>query len=102
MSSGLSRFALMGVFLFFVPDVLLAQGAEHLYRSGVEGLYNLEFETAEKDFSELTKIDPQNPNRWNQLASALWLKILAKQEKLNLEKPRLSASGNFRRFHWCG
>ena len=85
MSSGLSRFALMGVFLFFVPDVLLAQGAEHLYRSGVERLYNLEFETAEKDFSELTKIDPQNPNRWNQLASALWLKILAKQEKLNLE-----------------
>src|SRR5437016_6197092 len=85
MSSGLSRFALIGVFLFFVPDVLLAQGAEQLYRSGVEGLYNLEFETAEKDFSELTKIDPQNPNRWNQLASALWLKILAKQEKLNLE-----------------
>ena len=85
MSSGLSRFASISVFLFFVPYVLLAQGAEQLYRSGVEGLYNLEFETAEKDFSELTKIDPKNPNRWNERASALWLKIVAKQEKLNLE-----------------
>ena len=79
------RVALLNAFLFLIPRVLLAQGADQLYRSGVEALYNLEFETAERDFSELTKMDPQNPNRWNQLASAMWLRIVAKQEKLNLE-----------------
>jgi len=79
------RVDLLSVFLFLIPQVLLAQDADQLYRSGVEALYNLEFETAERDFSELTKMDPQNPNRWNQLASAMWLRIVAKQEKLNLE-----------------
>src|SRR5206468_1798470 len=69
----------------FISHVLLAEGSEQLYRRGVEALYNLDFETAEKDFRELTKIEPQNPNRWTQLASALWSKIAAKQEKLSLE-----------------
>src|SRR5262249_19906998 len=82
---GLWRFALISVFLFCIPHVLFAQATDELYRGGVEALYNLEFETAEMDFTKLTKIDPQNPNRWNQLASALWLKIVSKQEKLNLE-----------------
>src|SRR5262245_23204293 len=85
MSFPLRRFALLSVFLYFIPPVLLAEGSEQLYRRGVEALYNLDFETAEKDFRELTKIEPQNPNRWNQLASALWSKIAAKQEKLSLE-----------------
>src|SRR5215510_661417 len=85
MSFRLRRFALLSVFLSFIPPVLLAEGSEQLYRRGVEALYNLDFETAEKDFRELTKIEPQNPSRWNQLASALWSKIVAKQEKLSLE-----------------
>jgi len=77
MSSGLRRFVLLSVFLSFLPHVLLAEGSEQLYRRGIEALYNLDFETAEKDFRELIKIEPQNPNRWNQLASALWSKIAA-------------------------
>ena len=85
MSSGLRRFVLLSFFLSFLPHVLLAEGSDQLYRRGIEALYNLDFETAEKDFRELIKIEPQNPNRWNQLASALWSKIAAKQEKLSLE-----------------
>src|SRR5437016_14541429 len=85
MASRLRRFVLLSVFLYFLPHLLLAEDSEQLYRRGIEALYNLDFETAERDFREITKIEPQNPNRWNQLASALWSKIAANQEKLSLE-----------------
>lgn len=71
------------VLLLFRPA--LAQNREQIYQEGVEALYNLDFTLAEKHFRRLTELEPENPSPWNQVASTLWLKIVAEQEKLNLE-----------------
>ena len=62
-----------------------AQTTAQIYSDGVESLYNLDFDQAEEHFRRLTAAEPENPANWNQLASVLWLRIVARQEKLNLE-----------------
>ena len=55
------------------------------YQQGIEKLYNLDFDEAESAFKSLTKEFPDDPLYWNGLASAIWLKMLYKQQKLNIE-----------------
>jgi tetratricopeptide (TPR) repeat protein len=55
------------------------------YDRSSNALYNLDFNTAEKGYETLTREYPDNPDYWNALASAIWLKITFKQQKLNLE-----------------
>lgn len=76
---------LIGLILLALVVPAKAQTPQQIYSEGVDSLYNLEFDLAEKHFRLLTEIEPENPANWNQLASALWLRIVARQEKLNLE-----------------
>ena len=52
---------------------------------GLDHLYNLDFAEAETAFRSLTAEHPGNPDYWNALGTAYWLKILYNQQKLNLE-----------------
>jgi len=84
------RSLLKTVFVAAVVSVMLVQTAiavdpETVYRHGVDSLYNLDFGIAESDFKNLTTEHPENPLYWNSLASAIWLKILYDQQKLNIE-----------------
>jgi len=55
------------------------------YQRGVEKIYNLYFDEAERDFLGLTAEYPREPRYWNGLASTIWLRILYNQQKLNIE-----------------
>ncbi len=84
------RSVLMTVVSAAVISALLVQTAvaadpDLVYRHGVESLYNLDFALAETDFKTLTAEHPEDPLYWNSLASAIWLKILYDQQKLNIE-----------------
>ncbi|HLH32409.1 MAG TPA: hypothetical protein VKY31_14485, partial [Terriglobia bacterium] len=58
---------------------------KQLYDQSNDALYNLDFNTAERGYETLTHDFPDNPDYWNALASAIWLKITFDQQKLNLE-----------------
>ena len=55
---------------------------EALRRSGVEALYNLDYEKARRDFTEITKLYPQHPAGHQLLAARLWLKTLYESRRL--------------------
>src|SRR5438445_1027426 len=89
----MSRYSLpmlaLALLVFVQPG--LAQRNDQIFLEGLEALYNLDFDVAETHFRRLAELDPQRPEPGNQLAATLWLKIVAGQEKLNLE----SFSGAF-------
>jgi tetratricopeptide (TPR) repeat protein len=55
--------------------------AEAAYRA----LYNVDFEPAREVAEAMTRREPDNPESWNLLASTIWLDIVFRQEKLNLD-----------------
>jgi len=63
----------------------LAEDPKHIYDDATNALYNLDFNTAQRGYETLIREHPDNPDYWNGLASAIWLKIAFDQQKLNLE-----------------
>ena len=55
---------------------------DELRRSGLAALYNLEYETARKDFSEIVRLYPDHPAGPQLLAAGLWIKNLYKSRRL--------------------
>ena len=55
---------------------------ESLRRAGIEALYNLDYEKARREFSDLTKLYPQHPGGYQLLAARLWLKTLYESRRL--------------------
>ena len=55
---------------------------EELRRSGLEALYNLDYEKARRDFSEFAKLDPTNPAGPQLLAARVWIKTLYESRRL--------------------
>lgn len=55
---------------------------ETLRRDGIEALYNLDYETARREFTEITKVFPQHPGGYQLLAARLWLKTLYESRRL--------------------
>ena len=53
-----------------------------LRRSGLDGLYNLDYERARKDFSELARLYPNHPAGPQLLAARLWIKTLYESRRL--------------------
>lgn len=53
-----------------------------LRRSGLDGLYDLDYEKARKDFSELARLYPNHPAGPQLLAARLWLKTLYESRRL--------------------
>src|SRR5262249_55634315 len=56
-----------------------------IYQQSTDALYNLDFNIAQQGYETLTREYPDNPDYWNALASAFWLKILYEQQKLSIE-----------------
>jgi hypothetical protein len=55
---------------------------EKLRDTGFQALYNLDYETARKNFSEITRLFPQHPAGSQYLASSLWIETLYKTRRL--------------------
>jgi tetratricopeptide (TPR) repeat protein len=56
-----------------------------LYQQSTDALYNLDFNTAQQGYETLTREYSDNPDYWNAWASAIWLRILYDQQKLNMD-----------------
>jgi tetratricopeptide (TPR) repeat protein len=80
-----ARLAAIACALVLFTGSVHAQGRAQIFQQGTEALYGLDFATAEARYRQLTELEPDNPSNWNYLASAMWLKIVASQEKLNME-----------------
>jgi len=55
---------------------------DHLRESGFQALYNLDYEKARRDFTEITQIAPQHPAGPQFLASTLWIETLYNTRRL--------------------
>lgn len=55
---------------------------ETLRRSGLEALYNLDYEKARRDFSEIARLDPTHPAGPQLLAARVWIKTLYESRRL--------------------
>jgi len=55
---------------------------EGLRRSGLEALYNLDYEKSRKDFSEIARLYPDHPAGPQLLAARLWAKTLYESRRL--------------------
>ncbi len=55
---------------------------EELRRTGLEALYNLDYEKARKDFSEIVRLYPDHPAGSQLLAARLWAKTLYESRRL--------------------
>jgi tetratricopeptide (TPR) repeat protein len=55
---------------------------ESLRRGGVEALYNLDYEKAQKDFKEIARLYPNHPAGPQLLAARVWIKTLYESRRL--------------------
>ncbi len=55
---------------------------EALRRSGLEALYNIDYDKAERDFKEIVKLLPNHPGGYQLLAARLWIKTLYESRRL--------------------
>lgn len=55
---------------------------DSLRRSGIEALYNLDYDKAERDFKEIARLYPNHPAGPQLLAARLWIKTLYESRRL--------------------
>jgi tetratricopeptide (TPR) repeat protein len=55
---------------------------DSLRRSGIEALYNLDYDKAQKDFKEIIRLYPTHPAGPQLLAARLWIKTLYESRRL--------------------
>ncbi|MDQ6652716.1 MAG: hypothetical protein M3Y84_08215, partial [Acidobacteriota bacterium] len=55
---------------------------ESLRRSGLEALYNLDYDKAQKDFKEIVRLYPNHPAGPQLLAARIWIKTLYESRRL--------------------
>ncbi|HEY8185903.1 MAG TPA: hypothetical protein VIF64_07525 [Pyrinomonadaceae bacterium] len=55
---------------------------DSLRRSGIEALYNLDYDKAERDFKEIVSLYPSHPAGPQLLAARLWIKTLYESRRL--------------------
>ncbi|HEV2827783.1 MAG TPA: tetratricopeptide repeat protein [Pyrinomonadaceae bacterium] len=55
---------------------------DSLRKSGVEALYNLDYEQAQKDFKEIVRLFPNHPAGPQLLAARVWIKTLYESRRL--------------------
>lgn len=64
------------------PAVSEASQVESLRQSGIEALYNLDYDKARRDFSEIARLYPDNPAGPQLLAASVWIKSLYQSRRL--------------------
>jgi len=55
---------------------------EALRRSGLDALYNIDYDKAEREFKEIVKFMPNHPGGYQLLAARLWIKTLYESRRL--------------------
>jgi len=55
---------------------------EELRRNGIEALYNLDYDKAQKEFKEIARLYPTSPAGPQLLAARLWIKTLYESRRL--------------------
>ena len=55
---------------------------ETLRRDGIEALYNLDYEKARREFSQITQLCPNHPAGYQLLAARVWVKTLYESRRL--------------------
>jgi tetratricopeptide (TPR) repeat protein len=57
---------------------------EELRRSGLDALYNIDYDRAQRDFKELVQLFPNHPGGYQLLAARLWIKTLYESRRLQV------------------
>jgi tetratricopeptide (TPR) repeat protein len=55
---------------------------EALRRSGLDALYNIDYDKAERDFKEIVRLMPDHPGGYQLLAARVWIKTLYESRRL--------------------
>src|SRR5829696_294161 len=55
---------------------------EELRRSGLDALYNIDYDKANRDFKEIVQLHPNHPGGYQLLAARLWIKTLYESRRL--------------------
>jgi tetratricopeptide (TPR) repeat protein len=55
---------------------------EELRRSGLEALYNIDYDKAQRDFKEIVQLFPNHPGGYQLLAARVWIKTLYESRRL--------------------
>ena len=64
------------------PEATDKAKLDSLRRSGIEALYNLDYDKAERDFKEIVRLYPSHPAGPQLLAARLWIKTLYESRRL--------------------
>ena len=64
------------------PEATDKAKLDSLRRSGIEALYNLDYDKADRDFKEIVKLYPSHPAGPQLLAARLWIKTLYESRRL--------------------
>ena len=64
------------------PAASEASQLEALRQSGIEALYNLDYDKARRDFSEIARLYPDNPAGPQLLAASVWIRSLYKSRRI--------------------
>ncbi len=64
------------------PEATDKAKLDSLRRSGIEALYNLDYDKAQKDFKEIIRLYPTHPAGPQLLAARLWIKTLYESRRL--------------------
>src|SRR5215213_9783544 len=57
---------------------------EELRRSGLDALYNIDYDKAQQDFKEIVRLYPNHPGGYQLLAARLWIKTLYETRRLQV------------------
>src|SRR5689334_21660601 len=57
---------------------------EELRRSGLDAVYNIDYDKANRDFNEIVKLYPNHPGGYQLLAARLWIKTLYESRRLQV------------------
>ena len=57
---------------------------EELRRSGLDALWNIDYDKAQRDFNEIVKLYPTHPGGYQLLAARLWIKTLYESRRLQV------------------
>jgi tetratricopeptide (TPR) repeat protein len=57
---------------------------EELRRSGLDALYNIDYDKAERDFKEIVRLYPNHPGGYQLLAARVWIKTLYESRRLQV------------------
>jgi tetratricopeptide (TPR) repeat protein len=55
---------------------------EELRRSGLEALYNIDYDKAQRDFKQIVQLFPNHPGGYQLLAARVWIKTLYESRRL--------------------